>query len=61
MLAKRSAELSERREVAIFDVFNILRKARIDIEKIKEFMSADTSEINYIELPKGKEIRKHYD
>ena len=41
-------------------MFNILRKARIDIEKIKEFMSADTSEINYIELPKGKEIRWHY-
>jgi len=59
LLAKRSSELSERREVAIFDVFNILRKARIDIEKIKEFMSADTSEINYIELPKELYFQLH--
>jgi len=54
LLSKRSAELADKREVTIFDTFNILKKVRIDLDKLRDFMSNDNGEINYFPLPKGK-------
>jgi len=53
LLAKKFAELNERREVTLFDVFSIMKKARIDIEKLRLFMETSKDDLNYFPLPRG--------
>jgi len=59
LLSKRSAELADKREVTIFDTFNILKKVRIDLDKLRDFMSNDNGEINYFPLPKELYFQLH--
>jgi len=59
LLSKRSSELADKREVAIFDVFNVLKKVKVDLEKLREFMSLANAEMNYFPLARELYFQLH--